>query len=422
MDYNLKYKYHKDGNEHYKKGEYEKAIECYNKAIECDPKLLETYFNRALAYIRLKKYDPALKDLEKCSEINPKLGEVYYTMGLAYEYKKCYDEAIGCYNKSLEIEPDYEKAGIQKIATFVNGIRAFIGKQEKFLKWIEKNEAGIDDKKKLELIGKVKKELQNEIGDYERPSCDINCGSVCCHFEKEPWNYSVLIESRKLEAVRDFLKVTGENSEDYIGSVEWDSLSKEDKERGMDMKKYFVEGDGRKYIYFPKTDGLRLLPKEFAANVPKSMSNEDVEWANEKSHPCKFLDENGCRLHNLGSGKGRGLDVCREWICLTGFMIDRLRRLRIMDVPDSKVDMGLLNRLTHDNAEYLYRNLYGCREFTELSDRREKLVKRIVESQNSPGEIYTDFESAEMEYGNFIGNFSVQMRKHLEDYLSASEK
>lgn len=48
------------GNEHYSKQEWEKAIECYTKAIELEKDLVKTaplLSNRAAAYLKLDKLD-----------------------------------------------------------------------------------------------------------------------------------------------------------------------------------------------------------------------------------------------------------------------------------------------------------------------------------------------------------------------------
>ncbi|MFH1125870.1 MAG: AAA family ATPase [Candidatus Altiarchaeota archaeon] len=110
----LEHEYHNLGNDYYKIGEFDKAIEHYNKALEIRPDLLETYFNRGLAYTRKGFYDKAIEDLTKVIELNPNLAEAYYTRGLVYEYKQDYNQAIVEYNKALEVDPNYSKADSQR--------------------------------------------------------------------------------------------------------------------------------------------------------------------------------------------------------------------------------------------------------------------------------------------------------------------
>jgi AAA+ superfamily predicted ATPase len=110
----LEHEYHNLGNDYYKIGEFDKAIEHYNKALELRPDLLETFFNRGLAYTRKGFYDKALEDLNKVIELNPNLAEAYYTRGLVHEYRQDYNQAIVEYNKALEVDPNYTKADSQR--------------------------------------------------------------------------------------------------------------------------------------------------------------------------------------------------------------------------------------------------------------------------------------------------------------------
>ncbi len=111
---NLEHEYHNLANDYYKIGEFDKAIEHYNKAIELKPDLLETYFNRGLAYTRKQMYDRAIEDLNKVIELNPNLAEAYYTRGLIREYKQEFDKAIEDYNRALQLDPGYSKAETQR--------------------------------------------------------------------------------------------------------------------------------------------------------------------------------------------------------------------------------------------------------------------------------------------------------------------
>ncbi|MFH0860557.1 MAG: AAA family ATPase [Candidatus Altiarchaeota archaeon] len=113
-DINLEHEYHNLGNDYYKLGEFDKAVEHYNKAIELKPDLLETYFNRGLAYTRKQMYDKAIEDINKVIELNSNLAEAFYTRGLVYEYKGEYDRAITDYDKALQIDPKYSKAESQR--------------------------------------------------------------------------------------------------------------------------------------------------------------------------------------------------------------------------------------------------------------------------------------------------------------------
>ena len=50
-------------------GNYQVALADYEQSIRLNPKNAHTYFNRGLAYYRLKKRDLACKDFEKACEM-----------------------------------------------------------------------------------------------------------------------------------------------------------------------------------------------------------------------------------------------------------------------------------------------------------------------------------------------------------------
>lgn len=110
----LEHEYHNLANDYYKIGEFDKAIEHYDKALELKPDLLETYFNRGLAYTRKQYYDKALEDLNKVISLNPNLAEAYYTRGLVYEYKQELSKAVADYDRALQVDPSYSRAKTQK--------------------------------------------------------------------------------------------------------------------------------------------------------------------------------------------------------------------------------------------------------------------------------------------------------------------
>ncbi len=116
-DLSLEHELHNLANDVYKLEWFEEAIELYGLALTINAELLETYFNRGLAYTRIRKYDEALEDITKAIELNPNLAELWYTQGLLWEYKGEYDKAIEQYDKALAIDEDYEKARTQRTIT-----------------------------------------------------------------------------------------------------------------------------------------------------------------------------------------------------------------------------------------------------------------------------------------------------------------
>jgi len=118
--------FYKLGNEHYEKGDFDRAIENYNRAIELDPNYDKAYYNRGLAYACKEDYDRAIADINKVIELKPDFAEAYHVLGLAYEYKSLPDQAIEAYNKALKINPNFKDAQ--------NRLELVLAKKEKMAK------------------------------------------------------------------------------------------------------------------------------------------------------------------------------------------------------------------------------------------------------------------------------------------------
>jgi len=57
------------------KGETDRAIECWEKAVEIKPDKIETWFNLALTYRKLKNYDLAIQCCQKVLDFRPDFSE-----------------------------------------------------------------------------------------------------------------------------------------------------------------------------------------------------------------------------------------------------------------------------------------------------------------------------------------------------------
>ena len=393
------FEYHNEGNEYYKKNEFDKAIECYDKALEISPNLLETYFNRGLAYTRKQMYDKAIEDLSKVIELNPNLAEAYYTRGLVYEYKQDYDRAISDYDHSIGIDSNYTKAKKQKVTSYIKILKNRPEKNRKLLVYIKDNEKRLNDGKIAKIVSGIKSKIEEEIRNYDRPSCNINCGSICCYFTKEPWSYSVMIESSKVHVVEQFLKKKGYIPDDFISTKNWDEISEEDRKRNLDLGKYLANNGGINYIYFPKTDETKTMPKEVLESQPKTMNNDEIGWISQEAHPCKFLDSSGCMIHGLKYSDEIGLDVCREWICMPGYFVCIMKQF---DINLENYDIKKLNNLAESGFRILYERMQQDDEFIKLEESFQNSIKDIISASinkdSRVNEGYENFMSINSKY------------------------
>jgi len=95
-----------EGNDYFKKNDYEKAIDCYSQAISLEPNDHILYSNRSGSYLNLNKSDLALKDAQKCIQLNSTWWKGWHKQGLAQFSLGKLDEALESYTKALEFDKD----------------------------------------------------------------------------------------------------------------------------------------------------------------------------------------------------------------------------------------------------------------------------------------------------------------------------
>lgn len=72
------------GNNLFKEGKLEEALEFYNKALSFDSKNYLVYSNRALVYMKLDQIDKAVEDCLLGIEIEPKFVKFYIRLAMIY--------------------------------------------------------------------------------------------------------------------------------------------------------------------------------------------------------------------------------------------------------------------------------------------------------------------------------------------------
>lgn len=93
------------GNEFYKEGALQDALEMYTKSIETDPSNYVVYSNRALIYQKLEQHSKAIEDCIKGIQIEPTFVKFYIRLATIYSEsdKKA---ALDYIEKGLAFEPE----------------------------------------------------------------------------------------------------------------------------------------------------------------------------------------------------------------------------------------------------------------------------------------------------------------------------
>lgn len=94
------------GNDKYKQGNYEGAIEDYTQAIRLNSDDAEAYFKRGNAYAKLKNHQRAIEDYTQAIRIAPNSDGAYLNRGHAHFDLKDYQEAIEDYTQAIRLNPD----------------------------------------------------------------------------------------------------------------------------------------------------------------------------------------------------------------------------------------------------------------------------------------------------------------------------
>jgi len=76
-----------------------------SKAIELDPKLMEAFAFRALAYNKAMQYDKAIADLTKAIDIAPDRWGLYSLRAMIYVQKKDTQKGLADYRTALSLNP-----------------------------------------------------------------------------------------------------------------------------------------------------------------------------------------------------------------------------------------------------------------------------------------------------------------------------
>lgn len=99
-----------EGNDLFKSGKYQEAIEKYGNAIENDPKNknlnAQLYCNRSACQGKLNNWDSAIEDASKAIELNPQYLKAYLRRAQCYQQVQKFEEAKRDYHKASEIEPE----------------------------------------------------------------------------------------------------------------------------------------------------------------------------------------------------------------------------------------------------------------------------------------------------------------------------
>ena len=98
------------GDDLYRIGRYNEAIEAFDKAIEINPKDSDAWNGKGSVLFKLNKFDEAIKAYDKAIEINPQNLMAWNNKGNTLNRLNKYDEAIKAFDNAIKIDPPRSEA------------------------------------------------------------------------------------------------------------------------------------------------------------------------------------------------------------------------------------------------------------------------------------------------------------------------
>lgn len=170
------------GNEFFKKGDYERAIENYTYATEMDPKNHIFMTNRSLCYASMKNWPKSLRDADKAIALKGDWEKGWYRRGVALSNMERYEEAMASFQKCLDLNPsskDYQAQYDQAKRDLYKGLS-----ESEILK-MEGNEF-FKRGKIPEAIEKYTKALDKAKGDDQKTNeirADVYANRAACNVQ-----------------------------------------------------------------------------------------------------------------------------------------------------------------------------------------------------------------------------------------------
>merc|ERR1712216_736675 len=94
-----------EGNDAFREGQMEEALECYTLAIMSNPNLFAAYSNRSAVLHKLGRDAEAESDADKAIELNKRFTKGYLRRGAAREAQGKLQEALKDFEDARTLEP-----------------------------------------------------------------------------------------------------------------------------------------------------------------------------------------------------------------------------------------------------------------------------------------------------------------------------
>ena len=336
---------HSEGAYLYEEKRFDEAIVFFQKAIELDDQPY-SHYHLSLIHKGRMEFDKALQEIERAVRLDPSVPEYYHEMGVVRGLKGDLNRASRDYKRAVEIDDNYRRiALIRSSAAIVN--LAF--------------------------------------PDLAQRSCPIlscpilSCPAYCCHFTGEPLRHGVYIGAGKLYAIRKFLSEQGLQEDGFMKRLPYNG---EDHLSRLVPPNYILKEHGSRFVYYPGRKA-HFIDRAALKDLPKGRDYQTLMWINEKARPCAFLHEKQCLIHS--EGDETGLDSCKQFFCMTGFVFLVLEHLGIVNKAQlQSKTMGELNRVAVESLLILSKTISGSARPDKMSISQKGRLERNINTLFPP--------------------------------------
>jgi tetratricopeptide (TPR) repeat protein len=106
--------YVKQGNELFREGRYENAVEMYDKATEINPECYEAFLGQGVAFTRLQRYDEAIAAYNKAIRTSSEKVDAWYGKARCYALKSDTDMAVDNLRQAIALNPEIRDMAAQE--------------------------------------------------------------------------------------------------------------------------------------------------------------------------------------------------------------------------------------------------------------------------------------------------------------------
>ncbi|XP_073507955.1 RNA polymerase II-associated protein 3 [Phyllobates terribilis] len=158
------------GNNYFKAGNYDEAIECYTRSMNADPYNAVLPTNRASAFFRLRKYAVAESDCNLAIALNRNYWKAYARRGACRLALKNFQGAKEDYEKVLELDPNNFDATneLKKIALELRSSSSTLQEEEKISEKIQKKSSEVCEEERSHIEAQQLKQkaiVQKDLGN-----------------------------------------------------------------------------------------------------------------------------------------------------------------------------------------------------------------------------------------------------------------